>query len=56
VAFHIEEHEDDDISYNVDHTAALFLVNPQKQLYGIFQSPHDESKIASDLATLMKKK
>ncbi len=56
VAFNIEDHEPNDISYNVDHTAALFLINPKKQIYGIFQSPHDKNKIASDLAILMEKK
>jgi protein SCO1/2 len=56
VAYNIEEHESGSLSYNVDHTAALFLVNPQKQLYGIFQSPHDETKIASDLEILMEQK
>ena len=35
VAFNIEDHQAGDISYNVDHTAALFLINPSKQIYGI---------------------
>ena len=52
-AYHIESHEKDNINYNVDHTAAVFLINPDKKLYGIFRSPHDSSKISSDLTQLI---
>ena len=55
VAFHLEEHEADDLNYNVDHTAAIFLVNPDKQLHGIFRIPHDAKKIAMDLMQLLDK-
>jgi protein SCO1/2 len=53
VAFHLEEHESGDLHYNVDHTAAIFLVNPDKQLHGIFRIPHDANKIATDLMQLL---
>jgi protein SCO1/2 len=53
VAFHLEEHETGDLNYNVDHTAAIFLVSPEKQLHGIFRIPHDAKKIATDLMQLL---
>lgn len=55
VAFHLEDHEAGDLNYNVDHTAAIFLVNPDKQLHGIFRIPHDAKKIAMDLMQLLDK-
>lgn len=53
VAFNIEEHETNEFNYTVDHTAAIFLVNPDAKLYGLFRSPHDANKIAADLTTLI---
>lgn len=53
VAYHIQEHESGDINYSVDHTATIFLVNPEKKLYGIFKSPHEAKKIANDIAALL---
>ena len=54
VAYHIGEHETGDNNYSVDHTAAIFLVNPDKQLFGLFRSPHDAQKIAHDLELLLR--
>lgn len=39
--------------YTVDHTAALFLVNPDADLVAIFTPPHDVRRIARDLAIIM---
>lgn len=53
VAYHIGEHEDGDSNYTVDHTAAVFLISPDKHLFGIFRSPHNAQKIAHDLTLLL---
>ncbi len=53
VAYHIEDHENGDNNYSVDHTAAVFLVDPNKQLFGIYRSPLDAQKIANDLTLLL---
>jgi len=53
VAYHIGDHQEDDKNYSVDHTAAIFLVDPNKNLYGIFRSPHQANKIVNDLSQLM---
>ena len=55
VAYHIGDHQTGDTSYSVDHTAAVFLVDPNKQLFGIFRTPHEATKIAHDLSMLMSK-
>lgn len=52
-AYHIESHEKNNINYNVDHTAAVFLISPEQKLYGLFRSPHDAAKIAKDLTQLI---
>jgi len=56
VAYHVEEHEKNQKIYNVDHTAAIFVINPDKKLYGIFPTPHVESDITSDLIQLLGQK
>ena len=35
-------------SYTVDHTAAIFLVNPDARLAAVFGTPHSAETIASD--------
>ncbi len=40
--------EDTEGSYTVDHTAALFLINPQAEMAAIFPSPHSSDSLASD--------
>lgn len=37
-----------DGSYSVDHTAAIFLVDPEGRLAALFGAPHDEATIARD--------
>jgi protein SCO1/2 len=38
----------EDGSYTVDHTAAVFLVNPQAELVAVFGAPHEAAIIAED--------
>jgi protein SCO1/2 len=40
---------DADGQYLVDHTAALFLVDPRGHLVALFQAPHDAATIASNI-------
>ena len=53
VAYHIGDHKEGELNYDVDHTAAVFLINPEAHLYGVFRSPHDANKIAADLTSLI---
>lgn len=55
VAYSVEEHVNTESYYNVDHTAAIFVVSPNKKLHGIFPTPHNESKITADLLQLIRK-
>jgi len=41
-----------DGNYDVDHGAALILVNPQGQYSGLFSGPHKAEEISRDLITL----
>lgn len=53
VAYYIEEHQPGEMNYTVDHTAAIFLMNPKGQLQGLFRSPHEAAKITADLKLLL---
>jgi protein SCO1/2 len=53
VAYIVEEHTGTDTYYNVDHTAVIFVISPEKQLFGIFPTPHNESDITADLLQLI---
>lgn len=40
-------------SYQMDHSAALALVNPQAQIVGYFSPPFDSDKLAADLRRII---
>jgi protein SCO1/2 len=40
-------------SYTVDHTAALFLVDPDARLVAVFPAPHDAATLAADYRTIV---
>ncbi len=41
-------------SYTVDHTASLFLVDPQARVAAVFPTPHTAAGIAGDLRRIIK--
>jgi protein SCO1 len=41
-------------SYTVDHTASLFLVDPQARLAAVFPTPHTADGIATDMRRILK--
>jgi len=42
-----------DDSYTVDHTASIFLVDPQGRVAAVFPTPHTAAGIASDLRRII---
>ncbi|MCX7546041.1 SCO family protein [Marinicella gelatinilytica] len=52
VAYQVEDHEPGDMSYQVDHTAAWFVLNEDAQRVGIFTTPHEVETITADLELL----
>lgn len=40
-------------TYTVDHSAAVFLVDPQGALHALFSAPHDPSKLTADLRRII---
>lgn len=42
-----------DDSYTVDHTASLFLVDPQARVAAVFPTPHTAAGVASDLRRII---
>jgi protein SCO1/2 len=53
VAFRIEEHEPGAANYAVDHSASVFLTDPQGRLHGVFPAPHDAAAMSRDLAAFV---
>lgn len=53
VAWRIEGHEPGSQDYTVDHSASVFLVNPQGRLYGVFPAPLDPEKMSADLLEVL---
>lgn len=53
VAFMIAEHETGAKVYDVDHTAAWFVLNQNAERIGIFTTPHEVDAISHDLIELM---
>lgn len=46
---YIRSEPDADGNYLVDHTAAVFLIDPRGHLVALFQAPHDAQRIARDV-------
>jgi protein SCO1/2 len=40
-------------AYTVDHSAAIFLIDPAGALHALFSTPHDAAKIAADLRRIV---
>lgn len=53
VAYHVQAHQSATENYSVDHSASIFVINPDKKLYGIFPTPHIENHISHDLIQLI---
>ena len=49
IAYRVEEHETGALSYGVDHSAGILLINPQGRLHGVFPAPHQSVEISDDL-------
>jgi len=41
--------------YTLDHSASIYLINPQGQLAAIFSAPHDPALMVQDFMTLVRK-
>ena len=52
-AYRVEPHEAGETAYGVDHSASIFLLNPDARLYGHFQTPHEAGLIATELKQLI---
>lgn len=53
VAYRIEPHEPGSGNYSVDHSASVFLVDPQARVHGVFPSPHDPDLMVRDLLMVL---
>lgn len=49
--FHVSK---DDGRYMVDHSSAVFLLDPATQLHALFSAPHDANAIADTLEQIMR--
>jgi len=51
--FWIEEHTDGATTYNVDHSAAIYLLDPQARLVARFSAPQVARQMLPDLGVIM---
>lgn len=46
-------HDDGSETYNVEHSSAVLLLNPDGKLQAIFSAPHSVADLAADLSVIM---
>lgn len=49
----LHSREPTDSGYNIGHSGALLLIDPNAKYSGIFSAPHDSNNIAHDIAALI---
>ncbi len=49
IAHDIRNNAGDGSSYDVDHSSAIILINPQAEFAGLFSTPHDALAMARDM-------
>ncbi len=40
-------------NYSIDHSGTILIINPAGQFYGVFTTPHNASKIAHDMKSII---
>jgi protein SCO1/2 len=53
IAHEIHGEDGDSGNYNVDHSAAIVLVNPRSEFAGLFGAPHDAAAMARDMTRIV---
>lgn len=51
--FYEYEPPDDDGDYNISHSVAVMVINPQAELKALFSAPHDVSAFVNDLPLIV---
>lgn len=55
IAHGISNSNEGDASYDVDHSAAIVLINPQARYAGLFGAPQDAQAMARDMTTIIER-
>ena len=55
ISYFLERQNSDQEAYEVGHSAAFVLLNPDTQFAGLFGAPHDSNAIAQDLIKLIER-
>jgi len=53
IAHDIRNKSEASINYDVDHSSAIVLINPQAEFAGLFGSPHDALALARDMTRIV---
>jgi protein SCO1/2 len=53
IAHQIHKKSEDDVSYEVDHSGAIVLINPAGEYAGLFSAPHSAQTMAQDLTLIV---
>ena len=55
IAHAIRNRTDDSSEYDVEHSAAIVLINPQAEYAGLFGAPHDPLAMARDMTQIVER-
>ena len=55
IAHGLRNKADAGAAYDVDHSAAIVLINPQAEYAGLFGAPHDASAMARDMTRIVER-
>ena len=53
IAHEIHKTSDEDLSYGVDHSSAVVLINPRAEYAGLFSAPQDPQSMARDMTRIV---
>ena len=53
ISHELHKQSEDDVSYLVDHSSAIVLINPQGEFAGLFSAPHDALAMARDMTRII---
>lgn len=53
IAHEIHKKSEEDVTYGVDHSGSIVLINPQAEYAGLFGAPHDPATMARDITLIV---
>ena len=55
IGYAIDKNDENQADYNVSHSGAIVLLNPEAKLTGVFMAPHDSAAMVRDLSQIIER-